>query len=109
MPYKLEALSTFNTSSNEILSYLIELSPNVASNYINNLEEQSAILAELPRLYPKYEHSDKLNIDLPLRKMVLTGYNYIVFYMVDDSNQLILLLDVIHASRDIKSVLAQKF
>jgi len=83
MPYKPAYSLNYRQSHKKIISDLIEFSINTASDFDIDLERQSSALFNLPFLYPEYEYNNELNLDKPLRKMVLTGYNYIVFYLVD--------------------------
>jgi plasmid stabilization system protein ParE len=105
MPYKITLSAGYRKSLNEISDYLIAFSPRFARNLKTDLEQLTATLKQLPFLYPEYEHSG--HMILPLRKMVITGYNYTLFYQVLEDKKEVRLYDIVHQSRDIDAVLSR--
>lgn len=105
MPYKLTLSAGFRKSLNEISDYLIAYSPRFARNLKTDLVQQTATLKQLPFLYPAYENNE--NVKLPLRKMVVTGYNYIIFYLVLVDKNEVKLYDIVHTSRDMNAILSK--
>ncbi|MDR2559958.1 MAG: type II toxin-antitoxin system RelE/ParE family toxin [Oscillospiraceae bacterium] len=107
MPCNLIYASTYNDAYSDIIEYLLTLSPNVASNFNSELKQQIISIADFPGLYPRYENSESLGVKL--RKMVLSGFNYIVFYEISEDRKTVTFFDIVHTSRDIQSVLSQQF
>jgi plasmid stabilization system protein ParE len=105
MQYKITASNVFSGSLHVIIVHLSEISVNIANNFLVDLRQQISTLAELPNLYPKYEHINNDNYEF--RKMVVTGYNYTVFYQVLEDTKEVKLYDIIHQMRDIDAALSK--
>ena len=80
----------------EIEKYLYQFYPSTARNFFKKMKKQVIQLEDMPYVYPAYEK------DPYFRRMVLG--EYLLFYSVNESRNLVIVHRIFHHSRDIKSL-----
>ena len=93
---QIEFLEKAKRDLREIEDYLVQFYPSTARKFNDKLEEKLFLLVDFPYMYPEYEE------DSYFRKMVFG--DYLLFYTVEETNDLIIIGRIIHSSRDIKSI-----
>jgi len=102
--YKIKYFPSFSHSASKIVDYLLDVSLGTAQRFEFDLNNQISALKTLPYLYPASEYK----LSVPLRKMVMSDFNYQAFYEVIESSKIVVFYDILHNSQDISSILKQK-
>ena len=74
----------------EAVAWFREISPNLSTRFGGELEKVYSSILEHPQMYPLVHRN--------IRRALLRGFPYSVFYVVDP--QVILIIGVVHQSRD---------
>lgn len=101
--YQVRIGSQAQADITDIMRYIgqILLEPRTAGNLYGLLKEEILSLGQMPERYP-YEDDDRLRA-LGIRKLLVK--NYKVLYFVDAERQVVQVVRVIYAGRDISKIL----
>ncbi len=104
MRFKRIDLDRFVSSFGRIIDYLSDkASPAIAQRMLDDVEQQIEGILDMPFLYPAYP------FDIRFRKMNLTGWNYTIFYAVDEQGSPAVIYDIIHQSQNTPLILNERF
>ena len=82
----------------DILEYMArEFSIETASKFVDAFEERLDTISNFPKAFPIYTYDERF------RRIVIG--KYLMFYIVDEENNLNNIIRIIHPSRDIKEEL----
>jgi len=95
--YEVKLLDLAEKDLDEICQYLSQFYPGTTGRFLDALEKDFDYLTLNPKMYPKYEYSNKY------RKMT-TG-NYLVFYKTDEDNSQVNVYRILHEKRNISAIL----
>ena len=101
--YQVRIGSQAQADITDIMRYIgqILLEPRTAGNLYGLLKEEILSLGQMPERYP-YEDDERLRV-LGIRKLLVK--NYKVLYLVDTERQVVQVVRVIYAGRDISKML----
>ncbi len=103
MKYRVEIGAQAQEDITGIMRYIgqVLLEPRTAGNLYRRLKEEILSLKQMPERYP-HEDDERLR-ELGIRKLLVK--NYKVLYFVDTERQLVQIVRVIYAGRDISKLL----
>ena len=97
MSYEVKLLNLAERDLDEICRYLSQFYPGTPGRFLDNLEKDFNNLCLNPKMFPKYEYNREY------RKLV-TG-DFLVFYKVDEENNIIRIYRILHGKRSINTIL----
>jgi addiction module toxin, RelE/StbE family len=89
MAYKIVYLPVAEQDINDIASYLSQFYENTVGKFITSLDKSISRLSDNPYIGTAYRS---------YRKLVVS--EYLVFYKVDDEDNVVIIFRVLHSSRD---------
>jgi len=100
MKYRIRYLPDTITDRDEIREYLSQYYESTAKQFFALLKEKIARLKDFPYSCPSYEN------DPDYRRLVVR--DYLVFYIVNETDKIIEIHRIFHESRDIRQHLTSK-
>ena len=103
--YQIKIGTQVETDITDIMHYIgqILLEPRTAGNLYRLIKQEILSLKQMPERYP-YEDDDRLRV-LRIRKLLVK--NYKVLYFVDTERQLVQVVRVVYAGRDISKLMEE--
>jgi len=93
MSYRIAYSDDARQDMKEIVTYLSQFYASTARNFTDKMKKQVSALKDLPYICQAYED------DPYFRRMVID--NYLLFYAVDEEQQLVVVHRLFHSKRDI--------
>lgn len=81
-----------------IRNYLIEFSPSAVRKLMAEVDKKAKEIVKFPLLYPISIYDDSL-------RSVVMPYKYLLFYHVDEVNQVIEMYRLLHSAKNLSSML----
>lgn len=105
MKYQVKISTQAEADIAETMHYIgqILLKPRTAGNLYRLLKQEILSLKQMPERYP-YEDDDRLRA-LEIRKLLVK--NYKILYFVDQNHQIVQIVRVIYAGRDISKLMEE--
>lgn len=96
--YKLKYLPSFDADLIEAETYLYEHSPAACDKLTEAVMEKTANLVEHPFMYPISVYDNSL-------RLIVLPYQYLLFYRVNEIDQVIEIYRILRGMRDIPNIL----
>ena len=97
MEFKVEFLPGADRNLITIDEYLSKFYPSTPVKFFSELDKKLQLLREQPYMCPKYLHNDKY-------RRLIVG-DYLLFYIVNDEEQEIVIHRILHGSQDITKLI----
>ena len=97
MAYDVKLLGLAESDIDEICVYLSQFYPSTPSKFLDELEENFKNVSLNPYMYQKYEYNKDY-------RKIVTG-DYLVFYKIDNENNLVKVYRILHGKRNISTIL----
>ena len=97
MAYEVKLLSLAENDIDEICEYLSQYYPGTPGKFLDALEKEFNRVSLNPNMFSKFEYNKEY------RKLA-TG-DFLVFYKIDEENNLVRIYRVLHGKRSISTIL----
>ena len=99
MAYDVKLLSLAERDIDEICEYLSQFYPGTPDRFLDALDESFNNVSLNPKMYPKYEYNNEY------RRIICD--DCLIFYKIDEGNNLVQVFRILHGKRNISTVLEQ--
>ena len=97
MAYDVKLLGIAENDLDEICEYLSQFYPNTPSKFLDALDKDFKNASLNPYMYPVYEYNKEY-------RRIVTN-DYLVFYKVDEENNLVRVFRILHGKQNIPTIL----
>jgi toxin ParE1/3/4 len=97
MDYRIRYLPVSRQNLDDILKYLSDFYPGTSLRFVTDLRQCIDILRTQPLIYSVYA-------DFPVYRHIPVG-DYIVFYIVNESNKTVEIHRILHGKQNVQSIL----
>ena len=95
--YNVKLLNIAERDIDEICEYLSQFYPSTPGKFLDALDKDFENVNLNPYMYPVYEYNKKY-------RRIVTN-DYLVFYIIDEENNLVRIYRILHGKQDVKTIL----